>query len=86
MQAPEKKIGEYVAISYDGKFFPGRILELKDGGAIVTAMVRNGHLWKWPAREDRLFYSWDEIPCKIGTPVKFSKTRDIFNVPDMEKL
>ncbi|MGR0202282.1 hypothetical protein, partial [Klebsiella pneumoniae] len=23
--------------------------KFKDDGAIVTAMVRNGNLWKWPA-------------------------------------
>ncbi|CAK1589093.1 unnamed protein product [Parnassius mnemosyne] len=48
LQAPRKEVGEYVAVRYENKIFPGRIIVVKEDGVVVTAMVRHGRLWKWP--------------------------------------
>lgn len=78
-----RKVGEFVAVSYDDSVFPGTIVDLEPNGARVKAMVRSGRLWKWPQREDVLFYSFRDILGLLKPPSKISKSREIFSVSEL---
>ena len=78
-----KDVGAYVAVRYDGEYFPGMIVEVQEHGAKVKTMIRaqkTGLLWKWPEKEDVLFYYWVDILRVLDPPVKFSSTRATFTV------
>lgn len=84
LSLPKKDEGEFVAVRYDGKVFPGVVLEVLEDGARVKSMKKNGQLWKWPERDDILFYSWKNgILGHIEPPSKFSSRREIFSVPEL---
>lgn len=77
--------GEYIVVEYDDKFYPGRIEDfLADGsGAEVSCMKALGGLWKWPQPPDTLQYPWEKIVSHIPAPMKTSKTRELYSVPDL---
>lgn len=79
---PRKICGEFVVFSYEGEIFPGQILKVETNGAQIKAMQRSKKSWKWPAKEDILFYSWNDVLGSIGTPKQISK-RGFFSVPEL---
>lgn len=83
-QAPERQVGEYVAVNYEGKYFPGKIKEIEPTGALVSSMEKIGRLRKWPANEDVLFFDWNDIVSKISPPTKTSTTRQLFTVKELD--
>lgn len=84
LQPAKKEIGEHVIVRYDGKHFPGIILDCSDTCAKVSAMVACGRLWKWPERADVCDYKWEAVLGHIAEPTKVSKTRNVFSVSEME--
>ncbi|CAK1586780.1 unnamed protein product [Parnassius mnemosyne] len=79
-----KEVGEFVVAIYNGLSYPGKITKIHENGATIKAMEKSGRLWKWPAREDEIFYVWGDILGHLPEPTKFSKTRDIYSVPLLE--
>lgn len=54
-------------------------------GAEIRSMVSAGvESWKWPAKEDLLYYFKENIVCLTGDP-KVKNNRGHFAVPEMEK-
>lgn len=80
----QKKPGEYVIFSYEGQLYPGKITEVNDNGAVITAMEKSLKSWRWPQKEDQLFYPWDDIIGAIDPPKLISK-RGLFSVPQLDK-
>lgn len=80
----ENTIGEYVAVKYDSSVFAGVIVKILKNGVKVKAMQRYGLLWKWPEREDVLFYSFSDVISHLNTPCKSSARREIYSVPELE--
>ena len=79
----KREKGEFVAVRYDDKIFPGIVIEVLLSGAMVKAMQSNGRLWKWPEKEDILFYDWADILGRISPPTQFSSRRELFSVPEL---
>ncbi|KAF5276657.1 hypothetical protein FQA39_LY06461 [Lamprigera yunnana] len=81
---PKKVNGEFVIVRYDGRFYPGKIITALPLVPSISAMARVGRLWKWPVRPDVCEYEWKNVITTIKEPQKTSKTRDLFNVPEMK--
>lgn len=75
-------IGDYVVVKYEGEFFPGMILNLKSTEVEVKTMTMSGLNWKWPERDDVLWYPKSDTR-KINPPIIVNH-RGIYNVPDLE--
>lgn len=86
-QSSSKKIdiGNHVIVDYEGDKCLGIVAALKKSGAEVATMARSGISWKWPSRQDQIFYSKDEILEVIKKPVQLGR-HPIFKVPEMDKF
>ncbi|XP_041360121.1 uncharacterized protein LOC121376342 isoform X1 [Gigantopelta aegis] len=66
--------GQHCIIEYDGKPYPGLIMEVDESDVLVKAMHRVGPLWHnrffWPTMSDECWYSYDSIIRLIPEPVK----------------
>lgn len=60
-------VGDYVIIQYEGEFFPGIVLKTKDSEYEVKTMTMSGKYWKWPKKDDILWYTKDDT-LKICPP------------------
>ena len=61
-------VGEWVLVSYDGTNFPGEILKIVGEECEVTVMHQSGKFWKWPQKEDKIFYNQKNIIKRLGQP------------------
>ncbi|KAG8232222.1 hypothetical protein J437_LFUL011966 [Ladona fulva] len=61
-------VDDFVVVNFEGKLFPGRVTEVKPEGYIVSTMERSKIYWKWPAREDAILYSKEEVLYRIEPP------------------
>lgn len=81
-----KSINEHVIFKYEGQYYPGQIISVTDDSATVSSMVKCGRLWKWPERPDILDYQWRFLVSHINEPIKVSKTRNVYSVPELDFL
>ena len=68
---PEQlNVGEWVVVCYEGEKFPGEITSTssENQDVEVRVMHKNGSGWKWPTRDDKIFYKVEDIECKIKPP------------------
>ena len=68
---PEQlNVGEWVVVCYEGDKFPGEITSTSSDNQDVEVRVmhKSGSGWKWPTREDNIFYKVEDIECKIKPP------------------
>lgn len=79
----QKVVNEYVIFLYEGKYFPGKILRASKTKATISSMEMFGRLWKWPEKPDVLNYEWKAVLCHINEPMKSSKTRNVYSVPEL---
>lgn len=79
------EVGDFVIFVYEGAYFPGKILEIRKNGAIVSSMQKTLKSWKWPDKQDAILYSWVEIVQKINPPEKCHSKREFFQVPEILK-
>lgn len=78
----KKEIGEYVIFTYEGEYFPGKIISLYEDGAEISAMQRSLKSWKWPDKPDIHKYDWEDVIGHCKEPKLVSK-RGFFNVPEL---
>uniref|UniRef100_A0A6P7GK51 Uncharacterized protein LOC114343657 n=1 Tax=Diabrotica virgifera virgifera TaxID=50390 RepID=A0A6P7GK51_DIAVI len=64
------KKGLHVIVKYDDKYYPGIILKSDPEGAEVRTMVSAGINWKWPVKEDIIYYFKEVIICFIRNLMK----------------
>ena len=65
---PEQlNVGEWVVVCYEGEKFPGEITSTssENQDVEVRVMHKSGSGWKWPTRDDKIFYKVEDIECKI---------------------
>lgn len=74
---------DYVVVEYEGEMWPGQIASVEEDGAYVKCMARSGLCWKWPEKEDKIFYPLSDIKFKINEPQKKSTKRALFQVPEL---
>jgi len=77
------EIGEWCVVQYEGKLFPGEILEMdQDGTVLVTVLHPIGdNKFVTPPREDKLWYSNDDVIAKIPKPTKSTARSRFFHIP-----
>ena len=73
--------GIYVTVQYEGRKYPGEVIQVTKSEAKISCMERRGRSWKWPERPDELFCHLSDIIRVINPPKKMSK-RDLFVVRD----
>lgn len=81
-----KSISSYCIVTYKNKFYPGVILELSDDTAKIKSMKKSNSYWKWPEVPDVLEYEWKDVVGGINEPIKISKTRNIYRVPELSNI
>ena len=79
----EKHKNEYVIISINGEYLPGKILKVNKNNAAITTMQKSKLLWKWPVTANVRDFKWENIVGKIEKPVKASKTRNFYTIPEL---
>ena len=60
--------GDWCAVEYDGKAFPGCIKSVQCGEYEVSVMVKAGKYWKWPQREHKIFYQKQRVLKRLQGP------------------
>ncbi|KAF6207339.1 hypothetical protein GE061_018580 [Apolygus lucorum] len=67
------KEGDFVAVKYKGRLYPGKIIIGLDqvGEVCISAMSRKGKHWIWPQPPDEIWYKKDQIERNISAPVLF---------------
>lgn len=80
------ELGSYVIVLYEGEYFPGIVKSIDKQGKEVSTMVLSGPntTFKWPDKDDKLWYANDKIVDKINAPVSINN-RGSFKVVEMAK-
>lgn len=80
------EMGSYVIVKYEGEYFPGQIKNIDGCNAEVSTMVlSSATTFKWPEKEDTIWYGPDSIIEVIKTPVPLN-TRGSYKVEEMAKF
>lgn len=58
--------------------YPGIIKSVDVDGAIVNFMERTKAFYKWPIKEDTMFYKWSDILMKINKTKQLMKDQLMF--------
>lgn len=82
------EINDFVIVSYEAQLFPGKIKLIikklnKENKFFVSAMCRIGNNWKWPEKEDCLWYDRKDVIKKISSPQPINR-RGAFKVPEID--
>lgn len=78
-------VGIHVIVLYELDYFPGIIREINNRGAYVSVMQKSlANTWKWPTKEDSLWYEFSDILEIIEEPVKANE-RGAFREPEFLK-
>lgn len=64
--------GDWVVVQYDQIHYPGEVTKIVSGEYEVIVLHRHDNHFKWPAKEDRLFYSKKQIVKKLLGPPTLS--------------
>lgn len=62
------QLQKYVIVRYEGEYFPGIVQDLKSSEAFVKVMCMCGGNWKWPEKEDVLWYDFSDVMAVIKEP------------------
>lgn len=80
----EYAIEDFFVFKYEKNYFPGQILKISRSTFLIKSLENSGlYQWKWPFKEDVMWYPKIDIMEKIGPPV-FSK-RGLCTITVMEK-
>ena len=61
---------DWVLGRYGNETFPGEITKLVASDADINVMRKSGTAyWKWPAQEDKIFYTRNDIMKKLDPPI-----------------
>jgi len=78
----ELSVGKWVLVKYDNKKFPGEIVKVMGEECEVTVMHASGKFWKWPQKEDKIFYDQKNI-VKMLRPPEVAGSRGQFVFEDL---
>ena len=67
--ADEFVVSDWCVVEYDNQLFPGEIQTVVGEKYEVSAMIKAGRFWKWPAQEDRILYLRDQIVKGLNPPI-----------------
>lgn len=75
-------VGDYVTVQYNGGPYPGKVLEVKENGLIVSCYEKGMKCFRRPDKEDIGFYSWTEVVSKIKPPREGKRNQFCFEELD----
>lgn len=76
-------LNDFVIFKYEGNYFPGQIQEIESDVLLIKSMEKLGIHWRWPNREDVIWYRFSDVVSNIKPPGLMNK-RGIYLVPEME--
>ncbi|XP_060803414.1 uncharacterized protein LOC106131537 [Amyelois transitella] len=77
--------GCYVIVTYENKYFPGKVEKVENNLFEVSAMVLSmGNTFRWPEKPDKIWYRFDQIIEEIDTPVRLNN-RGFYKIKEMQK-
>lgn len=76
-------VGSYVIFTYEEEYFVGLVKSTREDKVLISSMTMSGRGWKWPEKEDKLWYDVSEIKEVIPLPKKINN-RGVFNVPQIK--
>lgn len=77
-------MNDWVLVQYENEQFPGEVTKVVGADIEVNVMHKSGNsYWKWPKREDKIFYAIDNIVKKIEQP-EVAGTRGQFFFKDLK--
>ena len=82
----EYSVHDYVAVVYLEKWFPSQVITVEDTGVKLKSMrcVFDGrNQFKWPERDDILFYTNDLVLCKLDAPEPIS-SRNCYTLSNID--
>lgn len=80
------EVGSYVIVKYEGEYFPWKIKNVDIYNAEVSTMVlSSANTFKWPEKEDTLWYDHDSIVEVIKVPISINN-RGSYKVEEMAKF
>lgn len=78
-------VGSYVIVVYEGEYFPGAIRHVASNECLITVMAMSGiNSWKWPTKEDTVWYKMGQILEVISEPTPINQ-RGSFMVSEIAK-
>ena len=67
------QVGDWWVVEYDDELFPGEVKQIRDGNYEVSVMHRAGTTWKWPSKEDNIFYVREKMKKKLPPPAMINE-------------
>ncbi|KAI4460722.1 hypothetical protein MML48_5g00012127 [Holotrichia oblita] len=78
------EIGTYVIVRYERNYYPRIVLKTDEEGMEVKTMKKAGLDWRWPEKDDVLYYFKEDIVCAIDEPLLKNK-RGFYCISKMNK-
>jgi hypothetical protein len=78
----EFKVGDFVAVVYDAKWFIGKIEEIdrEENDCEVNFLTNAKHMFRWPTTPDLLWVDQTHILCKVKSLVPSGKSARLYKV------
>ena len=71
LEGTDGLVGEMVAVRYDSRPYPGKVLAVEEDDVQVLCMCKTGiNKFFWPTREDICWYQSKDVICRIPEPTK----------------
>jgi hypothetical protein len=70
-------VGQWVVVGYDGAEYPGEVTLVDNNDIEVNVMHKSGNAWRWPAKDDKIFYDRQNI-LRVVNPPKAAGNRGQF--------
>jgi hypothetical protein len=81
---PTFEEASYVIVDFEGEYFPGIVIKKEKDGAEVKVMCMAGpEDWRWPDKDDIVFYPNSDIKRVIQAPA-LKNSRGIYSVPEIK--
>ena len=56
-------------VLYDGEHYYGEVTEISENECRVNCMTKAGAHYKWPEKEDNIFYPLKNIVASVNPPI-----------------
>lgn len=76
--------GRWVVVQYEGQFFPGLVVNKTTDRVTVKCMEKTQKYFRWPAKEDLMSYSYQDLHMNINEPKQLR--RGFFHIPELSQF
>ena len=79
------EVGSFVIFVYEGEYFPGAVVAVNIDDVLISSMAMSGPgKWKFPEKEDRLWYSKSDICEVIKNPIATNRSGRSYIVEELK--